>query len=144
MHVAVAFEGVLAKTPSAPIQEGLDMARSMAGFGRLSVFSEAPVSVVERFLAVHRVDPVAQVISGSERPGNAPLLLRQVEEYRANEVRLDLIVIPDPSLVVSLLQLRLAVALFLAPGSTPPKYRPDDEGRRTWEEIASDISERTY
>jgi len=144
MNVALAYEGVLVKGDSQPIQEGLDLARALASVGRLTVLAEADISAVERFLGVHRVDPVAQVISGSERPGEAPLLVRQIEEYRANGVRLDTVVVPDPSLVTPLLQARLAVVLFLAPGSTPPKYRPDDEGRRTWDDITKDISERTY
>lgn len=144
MHVAVAYEGVLTKGDNAPIQEGLDLARAFAAVGRVTVLSEAPQDAVERFLSVHRVEPIAQVLSGSDRPGDGPLLLRQVQEYRANEVRLDTVVLPDPALVTPLLQSRLAVVLFLAPGSAPPKYRPDDSGRQTWDEICRDISERTY
>lgn len=135
----------MVKDNHAPIPEGLDLVRSLGAAGRVTVLAEASVNDVERFLAVWRVEPIARVVSGSQRPGDSPLLVRQVEECRANEMRLDTVVVPDPGLVTPLLKSRLAVVLFLAPGSTPPKYRPDDDdGRRTWESISRDISERTY
>ena len=144
MHVVVAYEGVLVKKDNAPIQEGVDLTRALASVGRVSILSKAPQEAVERFLGVHRVEPIAQVISGCERPGEAPLLIRQIEDFRAGGDRLDTVVLPYPDLVTKILQMRLASVLFLAPGSTPPKYRPDDEGRKTWDEIERDISERTY
>lgn len=137
MHVAVVFEGVLVKPgEQAPIHAGVDLARSLAPMDRLVVLSEASVEAVERFLGVHRVEKVAKILSGSERPGEAPLVQRQVEEYRAGGVRLDAVVYPDPALTAWILESRLAAILFLPPGSIPPRFRPDDDaGRPTWDEI---------
>lgn len=144
MNVAVCYEGVLTKGDNHPILEGIDVARSLASMGRLSVLSEAPQQAVERFLGVHRVDPIAQVLSGSERPGEAPLFIRQVDQIRSGGERLDTVIVPDPAWVPVLLRARLAVMVFLSPGSTPPVFRPDDSGRKLWEEIEKDIAERTY
>ena len=90
------------------------------------------------------MDPIAQVLSGSERPGEAPLFIRQVDQIRSGGERLDTVIVPDPAWVPVLLRARLAVMVFLSPGSTPPVFRPDDSGRKLWEEIEKDIAERTY
>jgi phosphoglycolate phosphatase-like HAD superfamily hydrolase len=145
MNVAVAYEGVMVKEDdhNAPIQEAVDMVRAMAAFGRVVILAEASTQIVERFLAIHKVDKVVEVISGAERPGPEPLVARQIAQHRANGTRLDMVVVSDPSLVTWALEARLATLLFLAPWSVPPKFRPDDDaGRPTWEQIEADLDSR--
>lgn len=135
MHLAVQFEYVLFRPDTvAPILDAVDIVRSCADKGRVSILAEESEERVERFCSVHRIDNLASVISGCDRPGDEPLLLRQVAQLRASEGRLDTVMIADPTLVVPLLEERLAVNLFLPPGSVRPRWLPDGD-RVTWTDI---------
>ena len=143
MQVAVSYEGVLTTVSGSPVQAGVDLVRAISLGARVVMFGEASLEKMETFVGVHNLNRIADIRSGTERPGDEPLLRKQIDEFRADGIHIDVVIHPDPNLVSWLIKQRIPGLMFTEAEVTPPAHRPDDvEGLLSWSHVVEEYEKR--
>lgn len=142
MNVAVVFDGVL-KSKSGPINDGVDMVKALTEKSKVWILSgDTDKDRIRFFCASQGINNILEITTDSQ-PGDDHVLLRQVDHLRADGSRLDMVILPDPSLLQPILEKRLTAVVFLPVGTVPPRWMPDDSrGRKTWSQIEEEMDKR--
>lgn len=142
MTVLVTLDGVLRTDTGAPIPEGVRLVESLRDLGRLVLLVPGSRAEAEHWLRVHGVRAPDDVLDASVTLHEGDdLHQRQVTVARSRGA-VDFLVSGDPDLVIHGISRGIASVLFSHPILTPPKHRPDNPRRRSWEDIVSTMEKQ--
>jgi len=137
MAVLMFIDGVLRTSKNAPIQNGLQLYRTLNETNRV-LFMSADKEKDDHWLRQHKINKFDDIV-GPDIPSYDGAY-RQVEYVRGLGP-VEMVVTPDPELAKALISDGITVLVFLNPVYTDDRYRPDSikKGFKAWAEVVDEI-----
>lgn len=137
--IAIALDGFMRTHAKVPIPHAQKMFSFLTRTFPTAVLANGSVDEAERWLATRFTKEYVTLL-GDEvvtRQGET-LRQAQVSELRT-QGPLELVIDPDPSTVAWLISTGTPALLYASPTYSRPEFRPDNDRRRTWDEIQAEL-----